>query len=943
MVFREEVVELKILASEEKARKLVEEVKRLGGRVKEVGETLTGEVWLVLEISKRKRGEIDILLLDVKIVEEESKVIVNWKKVSLCAIFFLIMPQILWFKVIAPLLLDYWWFESVGYVEIFLINLKTKILIFILAFVADFGGWCIIWRIAHKRLKEWTEPKSWLWNSIAALISLLFAWATSEHLWFDWLKFQNQVPFGLSDPIFNNEVSFYVFTLPIINDILITILALTVIWIATLCIVVVGEGYLSAKEVFKDLKDLIHLLFCCFFVTLSVVFWFKQYSVLWSELGVVYGAGYTDVHVWIWVWRVLSVTTLISVVVTFFIKDVKLSDELLKFFLPLLVISGIFIAGAFASFAVQSFIVAPSELQREAVYIGYNINFTRYAYGLDEFQEIPYNPNAVLDEDVVNSPSIKNAKILDWRAVRLVLQQKQSLRLYYDMHDVDVDRYWIDGNETQVLITARELNVKGLPVQARTWVNKHLVYTHGYGIAINPVNKVDDEGMPILYVKDIPPVSLFPELEVRQPQIYYGELTNHYVIANTLQEEFDYPRGEENVYTHYDGSGGIRIDSTFKKFVIACNLDPINIWLSRYITDQSRLMIYRNIMERAQKIAPFLYYDSDPYIFIHNGELKWMINGIAFSDAFPYSEPGKLGKLRVNYVRDSVKVIIDAKNGTIEYFTVKEDPLIKTYKRIYPKLFKSALQANDYRKHFRYPVDLFTLQVQKFGDYHMRNIAVFYGKEDRWVIAKELFGETPIPMRCYNVILETDKGTQFVLMVPLTPANKENMIAWIGVMQDEDYGKFVVYEFPKEVLVYGPMQAESRISQNPEISEKMTLWGQRGSSVIRGNLLILPVRGSLLYIEPVYISSATSALPELKKVITVYHDPIRGDMVVWDDTLEKSVLKAVSWKAEVVPITVSGEKKVTVIAEIVIYDEEGKEVQRIPVLANQTIRIIPKR
>ena len=454
-----------------------------------------------------------------------------------------------------------------------------------------------------------------------------------------------------------------------------------------------------------------------------------------------------------------------------------------------------------------------------------------------------------------------------------------------DFSDVDVDRYNIDGKYQQVMLSARELRVDKLPVKARTWVNQHLKFTHGYGACLSPVNKQTSEGLPDLIVKDIPPITK-TNLKIDRPEIYYGEETNEYVVVNTTEKEFDYPKGDKNVYASYKGKGGVRISSFLKRLAFAVKYGDIKILLTDYITTDSRIMFDRSIRARVRKIAPFLSYDRDPYIVISKGKMFWIQDAYTVSDLFPYSEPSGSGFNKFNYIRNSVKIVVDAYNGDVTYYIVDEkDPIAKTFQKIYPTLFKPLAQMpQDLKKHLRYPYDLFMIQSAKYATYHMQDPQVFYNQEDLWNFPKEIYAGSEQMMDAYYIImrLPEEKREEFLLMLPFTPNNKDNMIAWLAARSDmPNYGKLIVYKFPKDKLVYGPKQIEARIDQQTEISQQFTLWGQVGSRVIRGNLLAIPIEQSILYIEPIYLEASSGELPELKRVIAAY-----GKNVVMAETLD---------------------------------------------------------
>jgi len=495
--------------------------------------------------------------------------------------------------------------------------------------------------------------------------------------------------------------------------------------------------------------------------------------------------------------------------------------------------------------------------------------------------------------------------------------QIQSIRLYYDFNDVDVDRYVINGDYRQVMLSARELSAEKLTGQAQTWVNRRLQFTHGYGLALSPVNEVTTQGLPSLLVKDIPPVGDF---NIERPQIYFGEKTNEYVIVKTKTEEFDYPKGDDNVYGSYQGKGGVSLRGFIRRLVYAWQFGDFNILISGELTTDSRILYYRNIKERVSHLAPFLRLDRDPYLVLLDGKLFWIQDAYTTSDRYPYSEP--YGGL--NYIRNSVKVVIDAYDGSVTfYITDPEDALIRTYQSIFPELFVPAEQMPESLKaHWRYPEDMFSIQSSVYQSYHMRDARVFYNKEDLWAVPREFYAGSEQPMEPYYITmrLPDEEKEEFLLMLPFTPVNKNNTIGWLAARSDEDnYGKLIAYLFPKERLVYGPSQIENRIQQDTVITEQLALWGRGGSRVIRGNLLLIPLGRSNLYVEPVFLQAEAGGLPELKRVIVA-----AGDQIAMEPTLEESIVAIFGVEAppELPPLPEPGEPIAAVIANLV---EEAQE------------------
>ena len=536
----------------------------------------------------------------------------------------------------------------------------------------------------------------------------------------------------------------------------------------------------------------------------------------------------------------------------------------------------------------QRFFVKPSELQLEAPYIQRNIALTREAYNLRQITVKPFPAEQGLTFQSLqdNRGTIDNIRLWDWQPLMDTYAQLQEIRTYYRFLDVDIDRYQIDGAYRQVMLAARELAPSLLSANAQTWVNLHLLFTHGNGVVMSPVTEKSTEGLPNFYLKDIPPVSSGGPA-ITEPRIYFGQSTNGYVIVKGSTPEFDYPKGKDNVYANYDGADGIAIGGAAWRSLFSWQFDDVNILLSRYLTSESRIMLHRNIQDRIETLAPFLQLDHDPYVVISDGRLYWIQDAYTTSDWFPYAQPTG----DINYIRNSVKVVIDAYNGTVTFYVMDTaDPVIATYRRIFPELFKPfAAMPADLQRHIRYPEDLFRFQALQYRAYHMDTPEVFYNREDLWQFPREpttsdgsnQSGGTRMAPYYMIMRLPGEPRAEFFLMLPMSPSQRENMIAWLAARCDPpDYGKLIVYEFPKDKLVYGPFQIEARINQNTDISQQISLWNQMGSRVIRGNLLVVPIENSILYVSPLYLRAESGQLPELKRVIAAY-----GDRVVMEDTL----------------------------------------------------------
>jgi len=537
---------------------------------------------------------------------------------------------------------------------------------------------------------------------------------------------------------------------------------------------------------------------------------------------------------------------------------------------------------------VSGFIVKPNELVRETPYIAHNIEMTRRAYGLNRIELVPFPAETGLDalDAANNQETLQNVRLWDWRALQDTLRQIQEIRTYYDFPDIDIDRYEIGGRVRQVMLAVRELNVDRLPESSRNWINEKLIYTHGYGITMTPVNGFTPEGLPDLMLRDMPVQSTVPELSITRPEIYFGELTNADVYVRTRQKEFNYPQGETNSLTSYEGSGGIVLGGFFRRLLIAAERgDLTKLPFSDDVNAESRLLMRRNIRERLGALAPFLVFDPDPYVVIGDGgRLLWMIDGFTTATTYPYSRHYRLDRTTLNYMRNSVKAVVDAYDGSVTFYVFDdEDPIIAAYRGIFPALFKDAsAMSPGLRKHVRYPELLLEMQAAVYGVYHTVDPAVFYNREDLWTVASEVAmqpqrGQSPQPIDP-NFILMTlpgERTIEFVEMLPFTPSNRNNLIGWIAGRSDEpNYGSAIVYNFPKTKLVDGPLQIEARIDQDPRLSGQLTLWNQQGSSVRRGSLMVIPIGRALLYAEPIYLQAAHSPMPELRLVVLALQDRI---------------------------------------------------------------------
>jgi hypothetical protein len=804
------------------------------------------------------------------------------------------------------LLTDFLWFKSLNLESVFMVKILTKLILFLPVWLF-FGSILTVYFkelyahfikhsdgnkpiISNKRLYKYTL---FFGFSIGALLSFIVV----NLLWMDYLKFANAASFEQSDPLFNLNISFYMFALPLLK----AVLQILLLFVGVLIVGIAAAEVMTFKNTASDsipmfqYKDLnatfllellkkVRWLALPFFILLGSMFYLHTYDLLYSTRGVAYGASYTDVTITLLAYRIYAVLALACGVLTL----VASYKNKIKFFIlgPLLLVTVaivFFLTGEF----VQKLIVEPDEISKESKYLSYNIEYTQEAFNLSKVAllEFPYTENLTLDVIENNAETIRNIRINDERPLKQTFNQIQSIRLYYDFQDIDVDRYYLDGAYTQVFVSARELDQYKLDNKAMTWLNQFLKYTHGYGIVMSPVNMVTEEGQPVLLFKNIPPVSS-TNLSIDKPEIYFGEITNNYIVVNTDEKEFDYPSGSDNVETLYSGDSGIPLTS-FNKLLFALREKSMKLFVSNNISEDSRIIIRRNIMQRVQVIAPFLTYDDDPYIVLNedDGKLYWIIDAYTISSHYPYSQVFDFKGKDVNYIRNSVKVVIDAYEGDTDFYIYDDqDPIIQTYSFIYPKLFKSKEDfPSGLVAHTRYPKQYFDLQANAYQKYHVDNPVVFYNGEDVWDIATEKYMADVQTVQSNYVMFKIEDLAEFALILPYTPKGKPNMTSLLVARNDgEHYGEIFIYRFPKDKTIQGPIMIESRIDQDSVISPQFTLWGQEGSTILRGNVIVVPIENSLLYVEPIYIQSDNeNSLPEMKRVIIAY-----ADKIVMEQTLQ---------------------------------------------------------
>jgi hypothetical protein len=795
---------------------------------------------------------------------------------------------------------EWLWFESLNYLSVFKTVLFSKITLGAAVFISFFIFLLLNFMIL-KRRADIVHQKIYL---VIIFIVSLFAGLLSTTYWFTVLRFLNYVNFGFVDPIFRNDIGFYIFVLPFYNFVL-GILLFLLAAILTMTAVTylftiktkkapkpdIKEGMsFGFEQPFQQIKIEIpkkgrsHLAFLggLLLIIFAAFFYLKRYSILFSQRGAVFGAGFTDITITLPLYTILAALTVITAFIAFAYIYNQNTKLLVGSIALILVVS---FGGNIVAGAVQSLYVQPNEFNLEEPYIKQNIKHTLFAYDLNnvDTRDFPVTYDLTINDINKNKATIDNVRLWDWRPLLTTNRQIQLFRTYYEFLDVDVDRYKLDNKLRQIMVSPRELDQNQLADKAKTWVNEKLVYTHGYGVVVSPVNKVSNEGLPELFVKDIPSKVEYKELRIAQPRIYFGEQSNDFIVVNTKSNEFDYPLGNENVFTSYNGTGGIKLSNILKKAIFSTKLGSLNLFISSAVTKESKVLLNRDIIERATALAPFLQYDTDPYVVINDGKLFWIIDAYTTSNEFPYSE-----NIGINYIRNAVKVVIDAYNGNADFYIIdKEDPLIQNYAKIFPKLFKDFEDMpNGLKEHIRYPEDLMRVQMRIYGTYHMKDPQVFYNREDVWRTPNEIYSSNEVELKPYYIILKLPDAEKegFFLITPLIPRGKENMVAWFVAHSDPDnYGKLEVFRLSKQELTYGPMQIEARIDQDTEISQLLTLWDQQGSEVIRGNLLTIPLEQSFLYIEPVYLkASAAGALPQLKRVIVAYEDKVAMEETLQD-------------------------------------------------------------
>ncbi len=907
------------------------------------------------------------------------------KKIGKKGIAIIILLAILLFIMLIGWLTDLLWFKDLSYLSVFLTKLFTQLKIGIPSFVViTFLSYIylkFIKRGYNKKVESDEIPDNKKLNLItwglAGVFGAIGTYYAVTRLWFQTLQFLNSTDFDIKDPLYNLDISFYVFKLNFVeqlNEIIILLIVafavLTFVYYSILMTMrtpkifekveekvdsagqaEAGGEYEEADEYeyeddrytgdegtggrpiddnpFSEINDMfgkfakqfmgqqggnnrgrrpdggvkrqapiggnsfdnqnlkmiVHIaekqliiVAVLFFLMIGVFFLLKQFDLLFGSTGAVYGAGFTDINITLWMYRILIGLSVISAVtVAYGILKKKFKPAVI---FPLAMIA-VGLLGTGVGFVVQNFVVSPDEINKESKYLERNIEYTQYAYGLDavDIKAFKADENLSSNDIANNDETISNIRINDYAPAKKFYNQTQSIRQYYDFNDVDVDRYTIDGEYTQTFMSAREIDEERI---SDTWLNKHLKYTHGYGATLSRVDKITASGQPDMLIDSIPPQSSV-DVKIDDPEIYFGEMTNDYILVNTDEDEFDYPDGNSNKYCQYKADNGIKMN-LLTRFMFSVKERTLKMLVSGNINSDSKILINRNIEERVNKIMPYLDYDEDPYIVTVNGHLYWIIDAYTATDLYPYSEPYS-EETDVNYVRNSIKVVIDTYTGETNYYIIdKTDPIAQTFKSIYPKLFKDIDQMEEGMKaHLRYPNTLLNIQAEIYQRYHMNDVKVFYQNEDMWQIASEIYGteEQAMTPNYYIMKLPGEKSAEFVNSIPFTPKDKRNLMGLLVARNDgSEYGKLVLYQMPKSKIVYGPMQVEAQIDQNTEISKEFSLWNSSGSTYSRGNLFVIPIEDSLLYVEPVYLEATNSSIPEVKRVIVVY-----GEDIAYEATL----------------------------------------------------------
>jgi uncharacterized protein len=812
---------------------------------------------------------------------------------------------------VVPFYTDWLWFGEVGYTEVFwsILSLRgglfTAVAVVALVFLwanltlaARTAAPDVLWELEDQLglpARVEIEPLIRRFLPIVLAVIAIGAGLRASVHWGILFGYRNAQPFRAADPLdaFGYDLGFYVFTLPfwrLVHGWAVTLVATTML--LTLVLYVLQRSLVlttRGPRLAAGARTHLLLLGALLLALKAIGFWLDRYEIVFSPRGVVFGASYTDVYATLPVLTVLAVLAGVAGIACV-AQVARPGLRIVGAGLAVLMLVWVVGLGVYPAL-LQTYRVKPNELAFERPFIEHNIRMTRQAYGLDRIEEKEFPADETLDARGLarNEATIKNIRLWDYRPLLRTFGQLQEIRTYYKFVDVDNDRYQVGGEYRQLMLSPRELSYQHLQ-GGRNWINEHLTYTHGYGVVVGPVTRVTAEGLPEFLVKDIPPVSADTFPAVSRPEIYYGEIANEYVLLRTRSQELDYPRGDQNVYTRYQGRGGIPITSWLRRLAFAARFGEPKIVLSDDLTAESRILMYRTVIDRIQRIAPFFRYDRDPYMVItDDGRLVWMLDGYTTTDRYPYSDPVHgVG----NYMRNSVKVTVDAYHGTVTFYLADPtDPLVQAFSHGFPALLRPLDQMPaDLQRHIRYPEDFFAIQARKYATYHMLDPQVFYNREDLWAIPRRTVEGRDREMEPYYTIMRLpgESREEFILLTLFNPSRRDNMIGWLAARSDPpSYGRLIVYNFPKQKLVYGPRQIDARIDQDPVISQQLSLWNQRGSTVIRGSLLAIPLEQSLVYVQPLYLAaSEQGALPELRRVIVAH-----GNQIAMEPTLEQSLTR----------------------------------------------------
>ena len=797
----------------------------------------------------------------------------------------------------AEIYTEWLWFGEVGYQAIFLKSLTTKALLGIATFVAALAILFANLRMATRGpnrpfqifpgggdIQPIVLERHHLGMLAAGLsaVAALFVAGVVSGQWMVVLQYLNRTEFATVDPIFGRDASFYVFTLPFLDTVRYTVLGIVALAFvgSTGAYIITGQLSLTPTGLQVGAKPRQHLamLVAVIFLLLAAGAYLDMPRTLITPAGIIHGASYTDDVIRL---PALTGLTFVAAVGALAAAYASLSSTLWPVGAAVVVYMLMLVGSGGAASLFQNFVVTPDEQTKEAPYIAHNIGATRTAFALDGIEEREVSGDATLTMSDIesNAETINNVRLWDHQPLLDTFGQIQEIRTYYQFASVDNDRYVVDGQYRQTMLSARELNSNSLP--NRSWINERLQYTHGFGVAMGPVNEVTQEGLPVLFLRDLPPRSE-TNLSVEQPSVYFGELTNDYVVVNTNTDEFHYPEGDDNVSTRYDGTGGQPLGNIFKRALFSLRFRAYEILVSGQLTSESRVLFHRNISDRLNTIAPFLQYDADPYLVVSDGRLFWIRDAYTLTANYPYSTPVSRG---INYIRNSVKVVVDAYHGTTTFYLADpEDPLALTLNKIFPGFLRPLEDMSaDLRSHLRYPEGIFTLQTAMYSTYHMTNPSVFYNKEDQWEVPI-IDGEQMEPY--YTIMrLPGEERAEFIQMLPFTPRGRNNLAAWMVARSDgEQYGRMLTFQFPKQKLIFGPSQIVARMNQDQDISPQITLWNQQGSEVIQGTLLVIPIEEALLYIRPLYLRASGGRIPELKQVVVAYQNQI-----VMAETLDRAL------------------------------------------------------